>query len=87
MVPGRVSMKGPDKGNRNQADNFENHFNIIRPLEAIASAKACSLVQLGLAWLLARGQDIVPIAGIRHHAYLKDNLKALKVQFSLKDMA
>lgn len=72
---------------RFQADNLEHNLTIIRRLEAIASAKACSLAQLCLAWLLARGQEIVPIAGTRHRAYLEDNLKALQVQLSPKDMA
>ncbi len=72
---------------RFQADNLEHNLTIIRRLDVIASAKACSLAQLCLAWLLARGQDIVPIAGTRHRAYLEDNLKALQVQLSPNDMA
>ncbi len=71
---------------RFQADTLEHNLTIIRRLEAIASAKACSLAQLCLAWLLARGQDIVPIAGTRHRAYLEDNLKALQVTLSPTDM-
>ncbi|MEE4113237.1 MAG: aldo/keto reductase [Desulfobacteraceae bacterium] len=71
---------------RFQADTLEHNLTIIRRLEAIASAKACSLAQLCLAWLLARGEDIVPIAGTRHRAYLEDNLKALQVTLSPTDM-
>jgi aryl-alcohol dehydrogenase-like predicted oxidoreductase len=45
------------------------------------------LAQLCLAWLLARGQDIGPVAGTRHRTYLEDNLKALQVTLSPNDMA
>jgi len=94
FLTGRIkSLRDLEEGDyrrhapRFQADNLEHNLNIIQRLEAIASAKACSLAQLCLAWLLARGQDIVPIAGTRHRAYLEDNLKALQVQLSPKDMA
>jgi aryl-alcohol dehydrogenase-like predicted oxidoreductase len=57
----------------------------MRRLEEIASARQCSLAQLSLAWLLARGEDIVPIAGTKRSEYLKDNLGALQVQLSQED--
>jgi aryl-alcohol dehydrogenase-like predicted oxidoreductase len=72
---------------RFQADNLAHNLNIIRRLEEIASVKQCTLAQLCLAWLLARGQDIVPIAGTKRSAYLEDNLKALRVKLSQKDLA
>lgn len=93
FLTGRIkSLKDLEEGDyrrhspRFQADTLEHNLTIIRRLEAIASAKACSLAQLCLAWLLARGQDIVPIAGTRHRAYLEDNLKALQVTLSPTDM-
>jgi len=72
---------------RFQEDNLEYNLDIIRRLEEIASAKRCSLAQLSLAWLLARGEDIVPIVGTKHSGYLEDNLKALQVQLSKEDLA
>ncbi len=72
---------------RFQGDNLEHNLDIIRRLEEIASVKQCSLAQLSLAWLLARGEDIVPIVGTRHREYLEDNLKALQVKLSKEDMA
>jgi aryl-alcohol dehydrogenase-like predicted oxidoreductase len=72
---------------RFQGDNLEYNLGIIRRLEAIASAKPCSLAQLSLAWLLTRGEDIVPIVGTKRIKYLEDNLKALQVQLSKEDLA
>ncbi len=43
--------------------------------------------QLALAWLLARGNDIVPIAGTKHHKYLDENAAAVSVTLSPEDMA
>jgi aryl-alcohol dehydrogenase-like predicted oxidoreductase len=72
---------------RFQGDNLEHNLDILRQLEETASTKQCTLAQLSLAWLLARGEDIVPIVGTKHSEYLEDNLKALKVQLSKEDLA
>ena len=72
---------------RFQGNNLEHNLDIIRRLEKIASAKQCSLAQLALAWLLARGQDIIPITGTKRRKYLEDNLKALNVKLSKEDLA
>ena len=94
FLTGRIkSLRDLEEGDyrrhspRFQGDALQHNMNIIRRLEAIASAKACSLAQLSLAWLMARGEDIVPIAGTKHRAYLEDNLKALQVHLSPEDMA
>ncbi|MGW8303322.1 MAG: aldo/keto reductase, partial [Desulfobacterales bacterium] len=49
--------------------------------------KQCTLAQLSLAWLLTRGEDIVPIFGTRHSEYLEDNLQAFQVQLRKEDLA
>jgi aryl-alcohol dehydrogenase-like predicted oxidoreductase len=72
---------------RFQGDNLKHNLAIIRRLEEIASDKQCSLAQLALSWLLAQGQDIVPITGTKRIEYLEDNLKALQVQLSGQDLA
>jgi aryl-alcohol dehydrogenase-like predicted oxidoreductase len=72
---------------RFQGDNLKHNLSIIRRLEEIASAKECSMAQLALSWLLAQGQDIVPITGTKRREYLEDNLKALQVQLSKDDLA
>lgn len=71
---------------RFQGDNLARNLAIIRRLEEVASAKQCSLAQLALAWLVARGEDIVPIVGTKRSAYLEENLKALQVQLTPDDL-
>jgi len=94
FLTGRIkSMEDLEEGDwrrnspRFQGDNLKHNLSIIRRLEEIASAKACSLAQLALSWLLAQGQDIVPITGTKRRKYLEDNLKALQVQLSKDDLA
>jgi aryl-alcohol dehydrogenase-like predicted oxidoreductase len=72
---------------RFQGDNLEHNLNIVLRLEEIATIKQCSLAQLSLAWLLAQGDDIVPIVGTKHRKYLEENLKVMQVQLSKKELA
>jgi aryl-alcohol dehydrogenase-like predicted oxidoreductase len=71
---------------RFQKDNLEHNLRIIQRLGEIASAKQCSLAQLSLAWLLTRGDNIVPIVGTRHTEYMEENLKALQLKLSKEDL-
>jgi aryl-alcohol dehydrogenase-like predicted oxidoreductase len=93
FLTGRIkSMEDLEEGDwrrnspRFQGDNLDHNLGIIRRLEEIASAKQCSLAQLSLAWLLAQGENIVPIVGTKHREYLEDNLKTLQVQLSKEDL-
>jgi aryl-alcohol dehydrogenase-like predicted oxidoreductase len=52
----------------------------------MAAAKGCTPAQLALAWVMAQGDDIVPIPGTRHVRYLEDNVGALKVELSAGDL-
>lgn len=72
---------------RFQGENLGHNLSIIRRLEEIASAKRCTLAQLSLGWLLAQGEQIVPIVGTKRTAYLEENLKALQVKLSKEDLA
>ncbi len=56
-------------------------------VKALAQEKGCSPAQLALAWLLAQGEDIVPIPGTKRLKYLEDNLGALDVVLSAEDEA
>lgn len=68
-------------------DNLEHNLAIVRGVEALAAAKGCTPAQLSLAWLLARGGDVVPIAGTRRTKYLEENLGALDVALSPGELA
>ncbi len=71
---------------RFEQENLKANLAIIKRLDEIASQKHCTLAQLALAWLLAQGEDIVPIAGTKRIQYLDDNVQALKVRLSAKDL-
>jgi aryl-alcohol dehydrogenase-like predicted oxidoreductase len=57
-----------------------------RGLDKIAEEKKCILAQLALAWLLAKGNDIVPIAGTKKRKYLEENIGALNVKLTEDDL-
>ena len=67
---------------RFQGENFAKNLELVRHIEALARDKGCTASQLALAWVLARGQDIVPIPGTKHRRYLEENLGALTVSLS-----
>jgi len=71
---------------RFQGENFEKNISLVREVEKMAGEKGCTTAQLALAWVLAQGEDIVPIPGTKHVKYLDDNIGALKVQLSDEDL-
>jgi aryl-alcohol dehydrogenase-like predicted oxidoreductase len=80
----------PDDYRRNsprfQGENFQKNLDLVRRVEAIAKEKKCTPGQLALAWLLARGEDIIPIPGTKRRKYLEENATALKVELSAQDV-
>ena len=52
----------------------------------MAADKGCTTAQLALAWVLAQGEDVVPIPGTRHSRYLDDNIGALDVKLSAAEL-
>ncbi|MDB4878174.1 MAG: aldo/keto reductase [Gemmatimonadetes bacterium] len=81
----------PDDYRRNsprfQGENFQKNLDLVRHIEKLASEKGCTPSQLALAWLLARGQDIVPIPGTKQRKYLEENVGALDVHLTPADLA
>ncbi len=80
----------PDDYRRNtprfQGENFQKNLDLVREIEAVAREKGCSPAQLALAWVLAQGEDIVPIPGTKRRKYLDENVGALKVRLSREDL-
>ena len=70
---------------RFQGGNFEKNLQLVREVEEMAREKGCTTAQLALAWVLAQGDDVVPIPGTKHRKYLDDNIGALDVQLSDSD--
>jgi aryl-alcohol dehydrogenase-like predicted oxidoreductase len=81
----------PDDVRRNhprfQAENFDRNLELVGRLEGLARAKGCTPGQLALAWLLSRGQDIVPIPGAKRRERLAENVAALEVTLDPSDVA
>ena len=79
----------PDDYRRNsprfKGDNFEKNLELVKRIEAMAAEKGCTPAQLTLAWLLAQGEDIVPIQGTKRRKYLEENVAALDVVIAPKD--
>jgi aryl-alcohol dehydrogenase-like predicted oxidoreductase len=67
---------------RFQDDNLKRNLALLKPLEDLARKKGCTPGQLALAWLLARGRDIVPIPGTKRKARLEENVAAAAVQLT-----
>jgi aryl-alcohol dehydrogenase-like predicted oxidoreductase len=71
---------------RFQGENFERNLQLVAEIESIAGEKKCTASQLALAWVLARGEDIVPIPGTKRIRYLQENIGALGVRLSTDDL-
>ena len=71
---------------RFQGENFAKNIALVREVEAMATEKRCTTAQLALAWVLAQGEDVVPIPGTKHVKYLDENIGALEVQLSDADL-
>jgi aryl-alcohol dehydrogenase-like predicted oxidoreductase len=72
---------------RFQSENLERNLSLVKKIEQMATAKGCKPSQLALAWVLARGEDIVPIPGTKRLKYLEENAAAIDVKLSAKEMS
>jgi aryl-alcohol dehydrogenase-like predicted oxidoreductase len=71
---------------RFQGENFQKNLQLVEEVEAMAKEKGCTTAQLALAWVLAQGEDIVPIPGTKHVKYLDENIGALNVKLTDEDL-
>jgi aryl-alcohol dehydrogenase-like predicted oxidoreductase len=67
---------------RFQGENFQKNLDLVARVEQLARDKGCTPAQLALAWLLAQGDDIVPIPGTKHRKYLEENAAAINVRLT-----
>jgi len=72
---------------RFQGENFQRNLDLVERVTTIAREKKCTPAQLALAWVLAQGNDIVPIPGTKRRKYLQENIGALDVDLSSADLA
>lgn len=75
------------RGPRFQGENFQHNLAIVHRLEALAQKHKCKSAQLALAWVLAQGEDIVPIPGTKRRSYLEENVAAIEIKLTPGDLA
>ena len=71
---------------RFQGENFQKNLDLVRRVEEIAHQKGCKPSQLALAWVMAQGNDIVPIPGTKRRKYLEENVAATELQLTQEDL-
>ncbi|MGH7665265.1 MAG: aldo/keto reductase [Gemmatimonadaceae bacterium] len=72
---------------RFQGENFRRNLDLVAKVEAIARARRCTAAQLALAWLLSRGDDVVPIPGSTHAERIEENAAAINIELTTDDVA
>jgi aryl-alcohol dehydrogenase-like predicted oxidoreductase len=70
-----------------QGENFDRNVELVRKVEELAAEKGITAAQLALAWVLAQGDDVVPIPGTKRRSYLEQNVAASEVELSPDDLA
>jgi aryl-alcohol dehydrogenase-like predicted oxidoreductase len=71
---------------RFQGENFQKNLDLVQRIGEIARSKGCTPAQLALAWVLAQGDDLVPIPGTKRRKYLEENVGALDVVLTAEDL-
>jgi aryl-alcohol dehydrogenase-like predicted oxidoreductase len=72
---------------RFQGENFRKNLDLAKKIGELAAGKGCTPSQLALAWVLAQGEDVVPIPGTKRQKYLDENLGALNVRLTAKEVS
>jgi len=80
----------PDDFRRNSprfmGENFARNLELVKRIRQIAADKDCTPGQLALAWVLARGEDVVPIPGTKRRRYLDENVQATEIELTDEDL-
>ena len=71
---------------RFQGDNFDKNLELVKKVEEIAKEKGVTTSQLALAWVLANGEDLVPIPGTKHRKYLEQNAESVSIELSKDEL-
>jgi len=74
------------RGPRFQEDNLQRNLDLVREVEDVAAEKGATQSQVALAWVLARGEDIVPIPGTKRRSFLEENAAAAAIELSPEDV-
>jgi aryl-alcohol dehydrogenase-like predicted oxidoreductase len=71
---------------RFQKENFQRNLELVRRVEEIAKEKGCTASQLALAWVLAQGEDVIPIPGTKRRSYLEQNAAAVSIRLRPEEL-
>jgi len=71
---------------RFQDENLEHNLHLLKKIESITQKENCTSAQLALAWVLAKGEDIVPIPGTKHKNYVDENAAAVEINLTRDDL-
>jgi len=82
LEPGDWRRNNP----RFQGENFQRNLDLVQRIEKMAQEKGCKSSQLALAWVLAQGEDMVPIPGSSHRPHLEENLAAIEIRLSAEEL-
>jgi aryl-alcohol dehydrogenase-like predicted oxidoreductase len=72
---------------RFEQENFRRNIELVKKIRAFAADKGCTPAQLALAWVLAQGDDIIPIPGTKRRRYLEENVGALDIRLTREELA
>ena len=86
-APTRADDRAPAYIPRFQGENLDANLALVEQVTRVAAEKGCTPGQLALAWVLAQGDDIVPIPGTKRVTYLEENLGAPDVELTADDLA
>jgi aryl-alcohol dehydrogenase-like predicted oxidoreductase len=82
LAPGDWRRQAP----RFQGENFQKNLKLVDHIEALAKKKKSTPAQVALAWLLAQGEDVVPIFGAKRRARIEENVKAIDITFTAAEL-
>jgi len=71
---------------RFQGENFQKNLVLVNYIRQLALEKGCKPSQLALAWILAQGEDIIPIPGTKHIPFLEENIGAVNIQLTINNL-
>src|SRR5919198_1246237 len=71
---------------RFQGENFGRNRELVERVRAVAARKGCTPAQLALAWVLAQGEDVVPIPGTKRRKYLEENARAVEIEITPEEL-
>jgi aryl-alcohol dehydrogenase-like predicted oxidoreductase len=72
---------------RFERENFRRNIKLVERIKTLAAKKGCTPAQFALAWVLAQGDDIVPIPGTKRRQYLEENVGALDIRLTADELA